>query len=200
MPKPSLSLPINEVDLVNDVLMYCQLPLIGGTTLSNVQPQSDAHLVYRLLIKNHRLFLSRGQWFNTLFDVDVTVVDDGVLALTLPEHVGVDTVLGIHNVRPLPYSGDEFKKFLDTDISNYVRALDDTGESIGKIDVFWAVDMPLCPPGYLDYLTTKTASDYASMIAIPFNPEVLYKAERDWQIENAQEEPIRNLFCPKYAD
>lgn len=201
MPKPTVTTWPNEVDILNDVLMYCQLPLVGGTTLNTIQPQSDAHLAYKLLIKNHRLMLSKGQWFNTLYDVEIGTVGSESYTADLPSYIASAAILGVRNVRPIPGSGDEFTKFLNAHFSTELITLDgEEAETIGRADIIWAVPMTDCPATYTNYLSIKTAYDFTAMIGIPFNVDILDEAEREWQIENAQEEPKRNLFCPEYGN
>lgn len=193
MSLPQMSGETDWVDIVNKCLIYLRLPLLPhGLNIENLNHQDDAALLWQLCNYNHKVELSKGWWFNTIKNHEVDGIGVSLYAVPTPGYVDV---LSITNSRRHCGDDENYTRYKFHGSSNLATTEDDeNAEYKGLIDFTFAEPLTTCPPVYIDYIIKLSAQEFATVMDIPFNAELVDNALFELEKEQAKHREKLNVF------
>lgn len=195
MAAPTAKSNLSNGTIFNKVLLYLGLERIPENQFNNLLFNTDQEIVYTELQSIARNELSKGWWFNTMYDY---VIPAGDFSFHDVDHPTLGITLEVLSVRNKPRNKcdvQDYTRWKPAGGSETIYTADDTvPEYDGIADIIYGVELPQCPPEFVDYVVKLTAYTLSSSFDVPFNPDLLDRAEMNLQRANAQNKPKENVF------
>lgn len=193
MPLQELTGHTGIVDIINKGLIFLRLPLLPtNIQVEQLGHQDDAAVIWHMMHYNHKKELTKGWWFNTVKNHEVDAIGTSFYVVPTPGNIDV---LSMTNTRRNCHDDYEYTRYKFNGGGNIIvteNHLD--AEHKGLINYTYPVQLYYSPPVYIDYIVKASTQEFATVMDMPFNAELVDNALFELEKEQAKHREKLNVF------